>query len=90
MKSEVKNISINEKRKKEFLEKGEKYSKKIATIASKHDYARSESSLGVADDDAYQKEIIEQASHLKGVEKVILVGIGGSSLGVEALDAALA
>lgn len=57
--------------------------------AKKNDYHTNESSLYAAGDEIYQGNIKKALSPFKGVEHVVLVGIGGSSLGTEAIYHAL-
>ena len=90
MKSIEKNVVISPKRIAELEEKGEKYLQTVAAIASEHDYSRHESALAVIGDEGYQNYIIEKVSHLKKANHIILVGIGGSSLGVQAVFGAFA
>ena len=90
-------MTINEKhvhpdrgRRTALIQKGEKYSKKLSSIVTKCDYAKSESSLCIAGDAKYQNSVIKKVEHLKGAKYVILAGIGGSNLGTEAIYSALA
>lgn len=90
MKSEAKHIVIDQDRVQSLTEKAEKYSKKVSSIVTKCDYTKHESALAIALDSKYQEDITKNIAHLFGAKHVVLIGIGGSSLGVEALYSALA
>ncbi len=61
----------------------------IAKVIKNRDYAASESSLAISADTAYQNHIRSTLRRFSGVHHVVLVGIGGSSLGTEAVYSAL-
>jgi len=90
MKSFEKNVEVNSERADALLNKAKKYGAKVAGIVTKKDYRRHESALAIPTDDAYQNDIQKKIAHVKGAKHVILIGIGGSSLGVEAVYSALA
>jgi glucose-6-phosphate isomerase len=71
-------------------EKVTPYVDEVVSIASDKDYTRHESALAIASDKKYYEKVCSDIEHLVGVKLVVLVGIGGSSLGVEAIYAALA
>ncbi len=66
------------------------YTQKIAKLLKKNDYTIPESSLVIAGDTKYQNAITKALKPFRGVKHVVLVGIGGSSLGTEAVYSALA
>lgn len=90
MKSSEKNVIIDKGIQRAFIEKGEIYIETVAQVVHNLDYTKSESSLAIAGDAEYHKQCEEKVSHLRGVKYVVLVGIGGSSLSVEAIYAACA
>ncbi len=65
------------------------YTDHLSEILAGKDYIVSESSLRIAGDTKYQNAVAKKIAHLMDVEHVVLVGIGGSSLGVEAVYSAL-
>lgn len=65
------------------------YTNTLASIAHEVTYAEPESALAVIHDDAYQSALRKKLSAFKKVRHVLLVGIGGSSLGTEAIYQAL-
>lgn len=90
MKTFEKHINIQNKRLKLLREKAEKYSKFVASVSTKTDYMKHESALAIPLDHSYQKDIAKKIAPLKGAKHIVLIGIGGSSLGTEAVYAALA
>ncbi len=83
--------SVVAKRRVQALEKkAHTYTSKLLRYGKKNDYSLPESSLSVANDTKYQQSIKKALTRFKGIEHVVLVGIGGSSLGTEAVYAALA
>lgn len=90
MKTTSFNIEVNKPRLSVLEEKAEKYSRAVAAIITKKDYTKPESALAVFDDAAYQTECSNVAKSLRGSSHVVLIGIGGSSLGVEAIYHAVA
>lgn len=65
------------------------YAHKLASIAQDITYTKPESALTIIGDSAYQANITKKLSAFKKVRQVLLVGIGGSSLGTEAIYHAL-
>lgn len=65
------------------------YTQHIAEVLEGKEYTLPESSLRIAGDAKYQNAVAKKIAHLMDVEHVVLVGIGGSSLGVEAVYSAL-
>lgn len=65
------------------------YGMKIEDCISKREYTAHEAALAIASDSKYQKNIAQKIAHLMGVDHVILIGIGGSSRGAEAVYKAL-
>lgn len=65
------------------------YTKRIHEVIVSHDYTKHESALAIASDRAYQTMVRKKIAHLMGATHVILIGIGGSSAGVEAVYNAL-
>lgn len=73
-----------------LVKKVHSYTTKLSKLEKKNDYTLHESSLFVAGDETYQKSIKKALVRFKNIDHVILVGIGGSSLGTEAVYHALA
>lgn len=90
MHSTLYNSTLKKGRVRVFDKKVTKYTATLLKLLKKNDYSTHESSLVVPSDDAYQKEIIKSLARFKGIKHVVLVGIGGSSLGTEAVYRALA
>lgn len=90
MKSSLHHSELPLRRKNALLKKAHAYTGKIVRLGKKLEYTQSESSLFVANDARYQVSIKKALQKFKGIEQVILVGIGGSSLGTEAVYGALA
>lgn len=65
------------------------YTAHIARVIKNHDYTSPESSLAISADKTYQNHIRTTLRRFSGVRHVVLVGIGGSSLGTEAVYHAL-
>lgn len=83
--------TVTTKRRGRVLEKKvHTYTQKITKLLKSNDYTHPESSLVIAGDAKYQNAIIKALKPFKGVKHVLLVGIGGSSLGTEAVYHALA
>lgn len=74
---------------KSLEKKISKYSEKLLSSAQKNEYLIHESSLAISGDAAYQRAIAKALIPFRGVSHVVLVGIGGSSLGTEAVYHAL-
>ena len=72
-----------------YLRTARTYGAKLTRIAASHTYTHPEASLGIASDRVYQTTIRKKIARLKNVEHVVLIGIGGSSLGTEAVYEAL-
>jgi glucose-6-phosphate isomerase len=70
--------------------KARAYAKKLARAVESKGYTTPESSLALAGDTRYQNAITKAVTPFKKVSHVVLIGIGGSSLGTEAVYAALA
>lgn len=66
------------------------YTKKLSRAVKSTGYTTPESSLALAYDTRYQNALIKAIAPFKKVSHVVLIGIGGSSLGTEAVYAALA
>ena len=66
------------------------HAKKLSRALDSTGYATPESSLALPSDTRYQNAITKAVAPFKKVSHVILIGIGGSSLGTEAVYAALA
>ena len=90
MKLSFHHSSFSKKRKAVLLKKVRTYTNKISKLEKKNDYALHESALFVAGDEKYQKSLKKSLASFKDIEHVILVGIGGSNLGTEAVYRALA
>ncbi len=91
MKSSFHHSSSLSKRRLRVLEKKVRtYTSKISKIVKNKDYTFHESALAISSDDKYQKSLKKALASFTGVKHVILVGIGGSSLGTEAVYQALA
>lgn len=90
MRSIERNISVPPEAQKRLVEKAHRYSQNVARIVTKKDYTKPESALAVAGDDVYQSDVLKKIEHLRGAGNIILIGIGGSSLGTEAVYEALA
>lgn len=90
MKSHSKNSVLPQPRLKAFETKLSKYTDRITALYGlKERYSAPESSLCISGDAAYQMGIQRELKRFKGVRQVILIGIGGSSLGTEAVYSAL-
>jgi len=70
--------------------KARAYVQKLIASATDYTYATPETALAIAGDAKYQSAIKRKLAAFKEVEHVVLVGIGGSSLGTEAVYRALA
>lgn len=62
-----------------------KYRTKVATIIAEHDDSQSEYSLVHAADPAVHDTIDSVRKQFKGIKHLVLIGIGGSNLGTEAV-----
>jgi|CXWL01.1.fsa_nt_gi glucose-6-phosphate isomerase len=89
MQSTIHNSSHKKGRLNVLGKKLSAYSSRILKLTEKNDYTANESSLVVAGDDSYQQTIKKALGSFKTVKNVVLVGIGGSSLGTEAVYHAL-
>ncbi len=65
------------------------YARELGDIAKKASYTKPESALSIIRDTKYQNALTKALAPFKNVKHVILVGIGGSSLGTEAVYHAL-
>jgi glucose-6-phosphate isomerase len=90
MKSTFHHSSFSKKRQKALEKKAHSYTGRIVRLLKKNDYSVPESALMVARDEKYHASIKKSLARFKGVRHVVLVGIGGSSLGTEAVYQALA
>src|SRR3989344_3315262 len=90
MKSSLHHIDIPESRNEFLLKEAEKYSKSVAQIVSKKDREKHEYALAVAGDNEYQDKVTLAVAPLLGARHVVLIGIGGSCLGTEAVYEAVA
>jgi glucose-6-phosphate isomerase len=90
MKSLSKNSVLPQPRLNAFEERLSKYTDRITALYGREDrYAVPESSLCISGDAVYQVNIQKELKRFKGIRHVILIGIGGSSLGTEAVYGAL-
>lgn len=76
---------VEKARTRALMRKAETYITKIQEVARTKTYTLPESSLAIAGDVKYQNAVAKKIAHLTEVEHVVLIGIGGSSLGTEAL-----
>ncbi len=81
---------MSKKRSAVLAKKAHAYTEKIGRYAKKKIHTSPESALLIAGDTKYQQSIKKALTRFTGIEHVILVGIGGSSLGTEAVYGALA
>lgn len=84
------NIEVDAKRQQTLCANAETYSKRVARIVSTSDRTKPEFALGVAADKTYQTSFAEIVTSLSRAKHVVLIGIGGSSLGIEAVYHAVA
>jgi glucose-6-phosphate isomerase len=90
MKTSLKHSVLPKRRLTAFGEKLRSYTDGIvARIGKKNLYEVPESSLLVSGDVSHQRSIEKEIQRLRGAEHVILIGIGGSNLGTEAVYHAL-
>ncbi len=90
MKSTFKHSVLPERRLASFEAKLDAYVKDIVSRRGKRGlYDRPEASVLVSGDAAYQRSVAKQLPRFSGTKHVILVGIGGSNLGTEAVYDAL-
>jgi glucose-6-phosphate isomerase len=82
-------LSPDKKLLAKFKKRTQAYGEEISRTAALRDYKSPESALSVIQDTAYQSTIRRAVQKLGAVKHVILVGIGGSSLGTESIFAAL-
>lgn len=90
MKTSFHHTTQTKRRERVLGKKVHTYTQKIAKLLKENDYTLPESSLVIAGDTKYQNAITKALKPFKGVKHVVLVGIGGSSLGTEAVYSALA
>ena len=90
MKTSFHHTTSSKRRERVFGKKVHAYTQKISKLLTKNDYSTPESSLVIAGDTKYQQAITKALKPFKGVKHVVLIGIGGSSLGTEAVYQALA
>jgi glucose-6-phosphate isomerase len=89
METSFHNNTIQNERYSVLLKKACLYTKKVQEIARTHDYTHPESSLAIAGDKKYQNAFTKSLVSFSDTKHVVLVGIGGSSLGTEAVYQAL-
>lgn len=65
------------------------YREKVSEIVATHDTTKSEYSLVHASDALLHDTLTDITKQFKGIKHLVLVGIGGSSLGVEAIHSVL-
>lgn len=90
MRSTFHHCTLPKRRVRTLEKKMLSYTNKLAKLETKNDYTLHESSLYVAGDVKYQRALTKALAQYKNVQHVVLVGIGGQSLGVEAVYRALA
>lgn len=90
MKSSFHHSTFPKQRKEVLMKKVEAYTQLLATLNKKNNYELPESALAIAGDTKYQRSIQKALKPFTGVRHVVLIGIGGSSLGTEAVYQALA
>lgn len=81
---------LKKKRVRALSKKITAYSRGLSKLIKKNDYALHESALYIAGDERYQRTFTDALSPYLNTKHVIVVGIGGSSLGIEAVYQALA
>ncbi|MDB9944476.1 hypothetical protein OAD26_00555, partial [bacterium] len=89
MNSGDRHIEIDTERGKILKLKAEEYSERVKGIIEGVDLDEHEASLAIACVEEHQHEIQSKIEHLKNAKHVILIGIGGSTLGTEAVYAGL-
>lgn len=89
MHSELFNSKYTKSSIKVLEKKVSKYTKDFLNKTTDYSYGVNESSLTIAGDEAYHREIKKALSTFLGIKHVVLIGIGGSSLGTEAVYHAL-
>lgn len=89
MQSTLHNNFFEASKLKTLEKKISKYSETLIGSAQKKEYSTHESSLAISGDATYQRAITKALVPFRGVTHVVLVGIGGSSLGTEAVYHAL-
>lgn len=67
----------------------DEYRASVRAVVESANFSQSESSLATYADELMRSNVIKVADHFGRVSDVVLVGIGGSSLGTEAIHAAL-
>ncbi len=72
-----------------FVQKAKEYERKIVALGKDKTHSEPESAFFIAQDETYQREILKSLVGIRPVKHVVLVGIGGSSLGTEAIYHAL-
>lgn len=65
------------------------YREQVSNVVANHDTTKSEYSLVHASDAALHDTLADITKQFKGIKHLVLVGIGGSSLGVEAVHGVL-
>lgn len=81
--------AVTEASQKRTVKKLQKYREEVQRVISENDNTRPEYSLGHAKNTSVHDTIDAIKKQFKGISDLILVGIGGSNLGTEAVHAAL-
>ena len=89
MQSDFSNTYTQKHFEAEAVARSREYTKFITGLGKMNDYSFHEASLFVPGDTEYQSHIQSSLKPFKNVKHVVLVGIGGSSLGTEAVYHAL-
>lgn len=84
------NIKVQKKREADFRKRLRAYVRKIGLPPKKFEYTNPESALFAPFDTVVHTKLKRSLKSFQGVRYVVLVGIGGSSLGTEAVYRALA
>ena len=89
MESTFHNIDIEKKRYRQYAKRAHVYMTHLADVYAKRRYDADEAVCASIADTAQHKAIIKKLNPFLGVRHVVLIGIGGSSLGTEAVFNAL-
>ena len=81
--------SITQRTTKNTVKKLDKYRAKVRKVVEKNDNKKSEYSLVHAQDPLVHEKIDEIKKQFKGIKHLVIVGIGGSNLGTEAVHSVL-
>lgn len=85
MKTEIRENKKQTAEERAYARKASQYTAHVAGIVTEKRYDAHESALAIAGDLKYQNALQKKVAHLTDAKHVVLVGIGGSSLAVEAL-----